>query len=114
MSFIDNLIKILEERNITAYKLCKDLDLPKNSLNNWKYGSYPTIDKVEKIITYLNIEPHELLNIPHNKNINNYTNVEKELIKAFREVSPEVQKIVINTLEISKPNTEELTCTRIG
>lgn len=108
MYFIENLIRILEEKNITAYKLCKDLELPKNTLNNWKSGSLPTIDKVEKIIIYLNIEPYELLNIPHNKNICTYTKDEKTLIEAYRAVSPEIKKVVKATLEVSKPTKSDM------
>ena len=54
MDFIFNLLKVLDEKNITAYKLCKDIGIPSNSLNNWKNGSLPQIDKFAKIIKYLN------------------------------------------------------------
>lgn len=110
--FSDNLEKILQQKNISTYKMCKETEITQSTVSGWKQGKMPSIEKLITIAKYLKVSADELLGIESpNYNI---TSEELYLIQSFREVSPEVQKIVINTLEISKPNTDELTCTRIG
>ncbi len=51
-----NLEKILRERNISNYKLTKDLGFNTSFLTDWKKGkSQPKIDKLTKIANYLDI-----------------------------------------------------------
>lgn len=108
MEYIERLSKILDEKNITAYKLCKDLNLPKNTINNWKNGSLPKIDKFAEIVNYLEISPYFLLGIENKNEEFCITEQEKEIIKAYRNVSKEVQKIVKTTLDISKKSKEDI------
>ena len=91
MNFIDKLLKILDEKQITSYKLCKDLNISKNSINNWQNGSFPTIDKLEKIIIYLGITPYDLLELDNpNKSIT-LSIKEKELLKYYNEFPEELK-----------------------
>mgnify|MGYP000045704054 CR=1 FL=1 len=53
--FIDNLMKILKERNIKQSELCEKANIPKSNINHWKNGTQPTIDKVIKIAEILNV-----------------------------------------------------------
>ena len=91
MSFIDNLIKILDEKQITSYKLCKELKISKNSVNNWQNGSYPTIDKLEKMIIYLGITPYDLLELDNPNKTITLSIKEKELLKYYNELSEELK-----------------------
>lgn len=108
MNFINKLTQILENKHITDYKFCKDLGLSKNSINHWKNGSYPTIDKLEKIITYLEISPYDLLEVETKEKSNNLTELEEELLHYFR-VIPERDKLrYIGKLEdIAEPYLQE-------
>lgn len=53
--FIENLLKILEERKIKQNEICKKVNIPKTSINNWKNGSQPALDKVVKIAKELDV-----------------------------------------------------------
>lgn len=100
MNFIKKLTKILENKQITDYKFCKDLGLSKNSINHWKNGSYPTIDKLEKIITYLEISPYDLLEVETKESTNtDLTELEKELLQYFRAIPERDQLRYIGKLE---------------
>lgn len=109
MGFIDNLNRILKERNISAYKLCKDIDLPQTSLSNWKKGSMPSLDKFERIVKYLNISADTL--------IDNNNDIEQKILKpdeermlnAYRNARPEIKESAILLLEAGKDNSE-LSC----
>ena len=92
MNFIDNLMTILSERNISAYKLCKDIGLPQTSLSNWKNGSMPTLDKFERIVKYLNISADILINNTqtNNKEDKHIKEDEERLLKAYRSARPEI------------------------
>lgn len=99
MNFINKLTQILENKHITDYKFCKDLGLSKNSINHWKNGSYPTIDKLEKIITYLEISPYDLLEVETKEKSSGLTELEKELLQYFRAMPEREQLRYIGKLE---------------
>ncbi|MDO5391694.1 MAG: helix-turn-helix transcriptional regulator [Eubacteriales bacterium] len=105
MNFTERLLKILEEKQITPYKLCKDIGIASNSINNWKKGSLPTIDKFTKIILYLEVDPLYLLGIENN---NQYTGKqlsenERELLENFAKLPEREQiKFIGRVEEIAK------------
>lgn len=112
MDFTDKLQSILEKKGITAYRLCKDIGIAPNSLNNWKKGSLPTVDKFEKIIIYLDIEPEELLNI---KNREKFVTVEEQaLLEAYRSATPAMQAAARKLLDLPETETERSSCSRTG
>ena len=66
--------KLLEGKNITAYRLSVDTGIPQATLSDWKRGrSIPKIDKLKKIADYLGVtvdylsgkEQSDDLAIPH-------------------------------------------------
>ena len=107
MGFIDNLNCILKERNISAYKLCKDIDLPQTSLSNWKKGSMPSLDKFERIVKYLNISADIL--IDNNIGQKTLKPDEERMLNAYRSARPEIRESAILLLEAGKDNSE-LSC----
>lgn len=46
--------KLCEERNISIYRLEKDLDLSSGIIRKWK-NSIPSVDKLNKIAQYFNV-----------------------------------------------------------
>lgn len=47
---------LLEERNVTAYKVATDTGISTATLTNWKFDRYrPKIDKLKKLADYFNV-----------------------------------------------------------
>lgn len=105
MHFIDNLIKLMDERGITAYQLEKDIGIKQATFGKWKKGSQPTIDKLLIILNYFQVSADELLNT----NITNLTKNETELLNLFKQLPEREQIKFIGRLEdtVEKYNTKE-------
>lgn len=88
MQIIDNIIKIMEQKGITAYQLEKDTGIKQSTFWNWKNGSQPAADKLQIIILYLGVTPNEIFGY---KNIE-LTENEQELLELFR-LLPEREQI---------------------
>jgi len=57
-----NFRRLIENRNITPYRLAKDTGIAQSTLSDWKKGkSVPKLDKLIKIANYLNVPLEELL-----------------------------------------------------
>lgn len=51
-----NFKQLLEERNITAYRVGKDTGIAQSTLSDWKTGkSAPKVDKLQKIAAFFGI-----------------------------------------------------------
>ncbi len=61
MEFYERLENMLKSRNITVYKMCKDLKISTNTIGNYKNGTIPKIDIVNKISLYLGISTDYLI-----------------------------------------------------
>lgn len=105
MDFTEKLQKILNDKGITAYKLCKDIGIAPNSLNNWKKGSLPTIDKFEKIVLYLEIKPEELLNIEISEDY--LLAEEKRILEAYRAADPIMKAGARKILDVKEESSRE-------
>lgn len=58
----ENFKRIIEERNITPYRVSIDTGINQNILSYWKSGrSIPKIDKLKKISLYLGVPIEELI-----------------------------------------------------
>ena len=53
--FIENLLNLLKLKGIKQVELCKKIDIPKTSINNWKKGSMPSIETANKIAKELDV-----------------------------------------------------------
>ena len=69
--FADIFSKLLEERNITAYKLAKDIGVSNNRISEWKRQIVmPSADMLMKLSDYFNVSVDYLLGkdpIPNRK-----------------------------------------------
>lgn len=86
MTYTQKIIEIIQEKHLTNYKICKDLGLPHQTIDNWKKGSKPNIEVFVQVIKYLGISANELFEIedmPEN---------ERELLENFRNL-PEREQI---------------------
>lgn len=60
--FLEQVLKLIQENNITKNKLLVDLKLSKNSFIDWqKRGSVPSAETVKKIADYFNVTVDYLL-----------------------------------------------------
>lgn len=82
--FLDNLSKIIEERNESFYSLAKNTMISQSAFYSWKNRNVtPTIDKVAAICEYLNVSADKLLGLPEPEPPD-FTNEEIYLIECFR------------------------------
>lgn len=105
MDFINKLTEILKEKNITQYKLCKDLEIGQSTFSSWKKGKSPSVEKIIAIVRYLEISADWLLEIDSKKN--NLTKNEQELLDNFK-ILPEREQIKLIGIveEKAKPYQE--------
>lgn len=60
--FKDLFVQLLQERNITAYKLSKDTGLSEALISNWKSGrQLPKYDSIKILCDYLEVSADYLL-----------------------------------------------------
>ena len=59
--FYDRYKKLLEERKVSHYKLCKDLKININNLRTWRRGLLPTFSNLIKISEYLSVSIDDLI-----------------------------------------------------
>ncbi len=92
-----NIIKYLELSDIKSKKdLANLLGINRSSVTSWsKYESAPSLDLIPAICMHLGITINELCSMP-SKDI---SELEYELITAFRSVSERKQKNVIELLK---------------
>ena len=89
MNFIEKLLEIMNERDISGYQLEKDTGIKQATLGKWKKGSLPTIDK---LVTLVNLS----LGIDTKSNL---TENEQELLEQFRKLSDRDQIKFIGRIE---------------
>ena len=95
MHFIENLIKIMDERQITAYQLEKDTGIKQATFGKWKKGSQPTLDKILIILNYFQVSADELLDT----NLTNLSENDKELLELFHQLPEREQIKLIGKVE---------------
>lgn len=96
MAVIDNIVKIMEKKGITAYKLEKDTNINAATFAHWKNGTQPAADKLEKIISYLKVSPNELFGYEPETRL---TENEQELLELFHKLPEREQIKFIGRLE---------------
>lgn len=104
MSIIEKIQKILDERGITPYKMCKETGIGTATYSSWKTkGTQPQIDKVIKIAEYLEISLDELAGIKK-KEKREITKKQEELIDAYEKAPKNIKDIIDTALEPYKDN----------
>lgn len=105
----------MKELNLRQKDICDQTGIAKSAMSNYMNGNrIPDTETILKICKSLNTSIEWILTGKKMSSNANLSEEELNLIQAYREVSPEVKKIVINTLEISRPNMDEISCTRTG
>lgn len=96
MQFIDNLLNLMRERNISGYQLEKETGIKQATLGKWKKGSLPTIDKLLTLINYFQVSPNILLGLENEIKLSDN---EKELLKLYQQLPDREQIKFIGRLE---------------
>lgn len=96
MQVIENIIRIMDNKGITPYKMEKDTGIKQTTFISWKKGSQPPADKLYKIIQYLEVSPNELFGYDATASL---TENEKELLKLFQQLPEREQIKFIGRLE---------------
>ena len=81
---IEAIVSEMKNQGISATKLENDTGIGKNTIAVWKRGTQPTVDKLFKVIRYLNMSADELFKL--NKSNNSDTSKALEEIKYMRKV----------------------------
>lgn len=97
MTFIEYILKAMENQGITAYKLCKDIGLSQQTFSNWKAGKTPALDTAMKIVIYLGLSADEIFGIKQPKI--ELTENEMELLNAFQKLPEREQVKEIGRME---------------
>lgn len=99
----DIIINILKERNISAYKICKETGISESLFSKWKKN--PTSDisssTLVKIASFLNCSIDYLISFNHSDNniANNKLNIQEErIIKVFNSLNNEYKTLAINEI----------------
>lgn len=96
MAVIDNIVKIMSEKGITAYKLEKDTGINAATFTHWKNGTQPTAEKLERIIEYMKVSPNQIFGYESEAFL---TENEQELLEQFRKLSDRDQVKFIGRIE---------------
>lgn len=94
---LENIERIMKEKNISAYKLEKDTGIKQTTVQGWKRGSQPSADKIEILIQYLKVTPNEIFG--YNEKRTELTESETELLQYFRLLPPNDQQRELGRLE---------------
>lgn len=97
MRVIDRIIKIMESKGITAYKLEKDTGIRQTTFSGWKTGKQAPIEKIEEIIRYLEITPNEAFGYETSKEL--LTDTELEMLEVLNRMDHEHQIRAIGIVE---------------
>lgn len=99
MEFIDRLQEVMKEKNITAYKLCKDLGYGTSTFTAWKQNKTPSIEKLTEIVHYLEVSADYLLGIDKENNIS-INKDEEKIVLAYRKADPGIQTAIKKILDV--------------
>ena len=105
--------QLLRERGVTAYRVAKDTGINPSAFSDWKSGkSKPKNPRLQKIADYFGVSIEWLLgntevrNIPDPKsggaliiNENPLSANERELIDMYRQLPPELQKMIADNIK---------------
>lgn len=113
MKFIENLEKLMSERNISAYRLEKDTGIRQTVVNSWKKGSSPSADKIELLVQYFEVSSDYLL-FGKNQEYKMLKPLEEKLLINFRQCDRNSQEAVLMMCEKLSPKTEQSSNSKIG
>lgn len=93
MKFSNKLRNLIEERNLTQKKVANDLNIAPSTMGGYVQGSSePDFETLKRIAEYFNVSADYLLGV---KSINCNCSAEDELLRVFRSLTNEQQRIFI-------------------
>lgn len=104
MKFSNKLRNLIEERNLTQKKVANDLNIAPSTMGGYVQGSSePDFETLKRIAEYFNVSADYLLSM---KSINCSSSYEDELIRVFRSLTNEQQRIFIEQGKVFIRNNE--------
>lgn len=104
MKFSNKLRNLIEERNLTQKKVANDLNIAPSTMSGYVQGSSePDFETLKRIAEYFNVSADYLLSM---KSINCSSSSEDELIRVFRSLTNEQQRIFIEQGKVFIRNNE--------
>ena len=99
MLFFDILFKKMEEQNISAYKLEKELGIKQTTISNWKtkVTKDMNLSTALKLAKYFNISLDNIIELEQHEVL---TDKEKELIEQYNKSDKTTQEIIDKILNI--------------
>ena len=104
MNFIENLDRILKEKNETKTSLARAIGVGESTIRGWYSGKIPTVDKVIHISQYWAIDINKLLGIEN----------ESEIEKIYNKLEPKDKDIVDNIFSRYKEQEQKSSTTMIS
>lgn len=99
MKFSNKLRNLIEERNLTQKKVANDLNIAPSTMGGYVQGSSePDFETLKRIAEYFNVSADYLLSM---KCINCSSSSEDELIRFFRSLTNEQQRILLSRAKYS-------------
>lgn len=106
-----NILRYMNERNVTATDICKTLGFKQNTFSDWVNAkTYPRIDKIELMARYFQISKADLVEEPEDTpqaqeirksyltNTFKLSEDEKQLIEAFRMLGKQKQETFLTSI----------------
>ena len=90
--FLDRVLQLIKEKGISKNKFLKDINLSKNSIDNWeKRGNIPPGDVIAKIAQYFNVSTDYILGLtdsatPYAQQGEILSDPEHELLSGYRQL----------------------------
>lgn len=104
MKFSNKLRNLIEERNLTQKKVANDLNIAPSTMGGYVQGSSePDFETLKRIAEYFNVSADYLLSM---KSINCSSSSEDELLRVFRSLTNEQQRIFIEQGKVFIRNNE--------
>ena len=93
MNFVEIVLDLINKNGITKNKMLTDLNLSKNSINDWKNrGTIPNGETLSKISEYFNVSTDYLLGTEQKESSSpQLSDKEQELFNDIKSLSPEQQ-----------------------
>ena len=66
MAFAENLSKLLQDKNVSSYKLAKDIGVHVSTVSNWKDGKKPLVAHLLLVAKYFGCTVDDLLKEENN------------------------------------------------
>ena len=111
MNYLDPILKVMEKRDITAYKICKDLNINQSTFTNWKDGKKIPLERAIEILRYLGVSADELYGLTEaDQNLFELNGEEEYLIELFRKCSKEGKYMVKEIAEFQAGRPKSSGC----